>query len=160
MCVYMGEGGTRKDRRVNKMGRVSRIGSYAIASSMRDHHQQPCITCTTFNILAPIYKRINLEVPFCHFYSQNGLSLFFISCYINFAGYNGFRLNSSFHVLSDLVSPFGALFGGRGGSRIRVAVKVIIERIGYPGIIGYWICCYMRDLPSFAFRFHLLNTHF
>ncbi|KAG2708703.1 hypothetical protein I3843_05G185900 [Carya illinoinensis] len=65
MCVYMGEGGTRKDRRVNKMGRVSRIGSYAIASSMRDHHQQPCITCTTFNILAPIYKRINLEDPSC-----------------------------------------------------------------------------------------------
>ncbi|XP_041012727.1 uncharacterized calcium-binding protein At1g02270 isoform X2 [Juglans microcarpa x Juglans regia] len=66
MCVYMGEGGMRKDRRVNKMkGRVSRIGSYAIASSMRDHHQQPCITCTTFNILAPIYKRINLEDPSC-----------------------------------------------------------------------------------------------
>ncbi|CAB4271688.1 unnamed protein product [Prunus armeniaca] len=40
--------------------RVSRIGSYAIASSKRDgHHQQPCITCTTFNILAPIYKRLN-----------------------------------------------------------------------------------------------------
>ncbi|KAF2299547.1 hypothetical protein GH714_032491 [Hevea brasiliensis] len=29
--------------------------------SMRDHRQQPCITCTTFNILAPIYKRLNLD---------------------------------------------------------------------------------------------------
>uniref|UniRef100_A0A2N9EGE3 EF-hand domain-containing protein n=1 Tax=Fagus sylvatica TaxID=28930 RepID=A0A2N9EGE3_FAGSY len=48
-------------------GRISRIGSYAIASSIRDHlpHQQPCITCTTFNILAPIYKRLNNEDPSC-----------------------------------------------------------------------------------------------
>uniref|UniRef100_A0A6N2KAJ4 EF-hand domain-containing protein n=1 Tax=Salix viminalis TaxID=40686 RepID=A0A6N2KAJ4_SALVM len=46
----------RKERR-------SRIGSYAISSSMstRDHRQQPCITCTTFNILAPIYKRLNIN---------------------------------------------------------------------------------------------------
>ncbi|GAB2249651.1 hypothetical protein Droror1_Dr00013010 [Drosera rotundifolia] len=36
-------------------GRISRIGSYAIASSITDH----CITCTTFNILAPIYNRMN-----------------------------------------------------------------------------------------------------
>ncbi|KAB1205245.1 hypothetical protein CJ030_MR7G012119 [Morella rubra] len=56
----------RKDRRVSKMkGRISKIGSYAIASSMRDRHQQPCITCTTFNILAPIYKRLNREDPSC-----------------------------------------------------------------------------------------------
>ncbi|XP_044485922.1 uncharacterized calcium-binding protein At1g02270 [Mangifera indica] len=48
-------------------GRISRIGSYAIASSIRDHnqHQQPCITCTTFNILAPIYKRLSNEDPSC-----------------------------------------------------------------------------------------------
>ncbi|XP_050203353.1 uncharacterized calcium-binding protein At1g02270-like [Mercurialis annua] len=47
---------------INK-GRISKIGSYAISSSMsmRDHRQQPCITCTTFNILAPIYKRLNLN---------------------------------------------------------------------------------------------------
>ncbi|RXH95316.1 hypothetical protein DVH24_025000 [Malus domestica] len=45
-------------------GRISRIGSYAIASSKLDgHHQQPCITCTTFNILAPIYKRLNHDDP-------------------------------------------------------------------------------------------------
>ncbi|XP_015576087.1 uncharacterized calcium-binding protein At1g02270 isoform X2 [Ricinus communis] len=53
-----------KERRVIKnKGRISRIGSYAISSSMsmRDHRQQPCITCTTFNILAPIYKRLNLN---------------------------------------------------------------------------------------------------
>ncbi|XP_015878735.1 uncharacterized calcium-binding protein At1g02270 isoform X1 [Ziziphus jujuba] len=57
----------RKERRTTKMkgSRISRIGSYAISSSIRDHHQQPCITCTTFNILAPIYKRINLEDPSC-----------------------------------------------------------------------------------------------
>ncbi|KAK8513153.1 hypothetical protein V6N13_032403 [Hibiscus sabdariffa] len=49
----------RKDRRPKMKGRVSRIGSYAIASSMKDHPHQPCITCTTFNILAPIYKRLS-----------------------------------------------------------------------------------------------------
>ncbi|XP_027109932.1 uncharacterized calcium-binding protein At1g02270 [Coffea eugenioides] len=38
--------------------RVSRIGSYAIASSIAD---PTCISCTTFNILAPIYKRLNHE---------------------------------------------------------------------------------------------------
>ncbi|KAJ6373493.1 hypothetical protein OIU78_029226 [Salix suchowensis] len=43
--------------------RINRIGSYAISSSMsmRDHRQQPCITCTTFNILAPIYKRLTIN---------------------------------------------------------------------------------------------------
>ncbi|KAF2560541.1 hypothetical protein F2Q70_00015030 [Brassica cretica] len=35
-------------------GRISKIGSYAISSSARD-----CISCTTFNILAPIYKRLS-----------------------------------------------------------------------------------------------------
>ncbi|XP_019454878.1 PREDICTED: uncharacterized calcium-binding protein At1g02270-like isoform X2 [Lupinus angustifolius] len=44
------------------MGRISRIGSYAIASSIQENQQQQtCITCTTFNILAPIYKRLNHE---------------------------------------------------------------------------------------------------
>ncbi|KAK9724166.1 hypothetical protein RND81_05G053300 [Saponaria officinalis] len=42
-------------------GRVSRIGSYAIASSITDQ----CVTCTTFNILAPIYKRIDDEDEGC-----------------------------------------------------------------------------------------------
>lgn len=43
-----------KERKVK--GRVSRIGSYAIASSITN---DPCsISCTTFNILAPIYKRL------------------------------------------------------------------------------------------------------
>ncbi|PIM98876.1 Transcriptional effector CCR4-related protein [Handroanthus impetiginosus] len=46
-----------KSRRINK-GRVSRIGSYAIASSIKDPN---CVSCTTFNILAPIYKRLNHE---------------------------------------------------------------------------------------------------
>ncbi|KAF5731319.1 hypothetical protein HS088_TW19G00927 [Tripterygium wilfordii] len=46
-------------------GRISRIGSYAIASSIRDRNQQPCITCTTFNILAPIYKRFNHKGHSC-----------------------------------------------------------------------------------------------
>ncbi|KAL2226868.1 UNVERIFIED_CONTAM: putative calcium-binding protein [Sesamum indicum] len=49
----------RKNRRLNK-GRVSRIGSYAIASSIKD---PTCISCTTFNILAPIYKRLDHEDP-------------------------------------------------------------------------------------------------
>ncbi|KAJ7959463.1 Calcium-binding endonuclease/exonuclease/phosphatase family [Quillaja saponaria] len=55
----------RKDRRIKMHGRISRIGSYAIASSIRDRHQQPCITCTTFNILAPIYKRLNHKDQNC-----------------------------------------------------------------------------------------------
>ncbi|XP_074320414.1 putative calcium-binding protein At1g02270 isoform X2 [Silene latifolia] len=42
-------------------GRVSRIGSYAIASSITDQ----CVTCTTFNILAPIYKRLDDEDEGC-----------------------------------------------------------------------------------------------
>lgn len=46
-----------------KMGRISRIGSNVVASSMTENEQQPRnITCTTFNILAPIYKRLNHEV--------------------------------------------------------------------------------------------------
>ncbi|KAL0358824.1 UNVERIFIED_CONTAM: putative calcium-binding protein [Sesamum angustifolium] len=40
--------------------RVSRIGSYAIASSITD---PTCVSCTTFNILAPIYKRLSQEDP-------------------------------------------------------------------------------------------------
>ncbi|KAH7543702.1 hypothetical protein JRO89_XS15G0002900 [Xanthoceras sorbifolium] len=52
--------------RTKRKGRISRIGSYAIASSIRDNnHQQPCITCTTFNILAPIYKRLSNEDASC-----------------------------------------------------------------------------------------------
>ncbi|KAJ7965213.1 Calcium-binding endonuclease/exonuclease/phosphatase family [Quillaja saponaria] len=55
----------RKERKIKMKGRISRIGSYAIASSIRDRHQQPCITCTTFNILAPIYKRVNQKDQNC-----------------------------------------------------------------------------------------------
>lgn len=41
------------------MGRISipRFASFALPS-----RQQPLITCTTFNILAPIYKRIDQKV--------------------------------------------------------------------------------------------------
>ncbi|CAK9158265.1 unnamed protein product [Ilex paraguariensis] len=46
----------RKHRGGMTKARVSRIGSYAIASSIKD---PTCISCTTFNILAPIYKRLN-----------------------------------------------------------------------------------------------------
>ncbi|XP_052176949.1 uncharacterized calcium-binding protein At1g02270 isoform X2 [Diospyros lotus] len=45
-----------------KSGRVSRIGSYAIASSISG---PASISCTTFNILAPIYKRLNKEDQSC-----------------------------------------------------------------------------------------------
>lgn len=44
---------------MRKGGRVSRIGRYAIASSITD---PTCFSCTTFNILAPIYKRLDQEV--------------------------------------------------------------------------------------------------
>ncbi|WVY91614.1 hypothetical protein V8G54_037128 [Vigna mungo] len=49
-----------------EMGRISRTRSYAIASSMQDNQNQPpFVTCTTFNILAPIYKRLNHEDQNC-----------------------------------------------------------------------------------------------
>lgn len=63
LCIKGGfERRMRTDRWAKRMGRISRIGSFAIASSIKDNQQQPCITCTTFNILAPIYKRLNHEV--------------------------------------------------------------------------------------------------
>ncbi|KAL8049324.1 hypothetical protein ABFX02_06G013900 [Erythranthe guttata] len=49
----------RKNRGISK-GKVSRIGSYAIASSIKD---PTCVSCTTFNILAPIYKRLDHDDP-------------------------------------------------------------------------------------------------
>ncbi|XP_073130489.1 uncharacterized calcium-binding protein At1g02270-like [Henckelia pumila] len=49
----------RKSKKIGR-GRVSRIGSYAIASSITD---PTCVSCTTFNILAPIYKRLNQDDP-------------------------------------------------------------------------------------------------
>ncbi|KAF1893797.1 hypothetical protein Lal_00002328 [Lupinus albus] len=55
----------RTDRWAKSMGRISRIGSFAISSSIKENQQQSCITCTTFNILAPIYKRIDDEDPTC-----------------------------------------------------------------------------------------------
>lgn len=55
----------RTGKWAKSMGRISRIGSFAIASSLNDNNlPQPCITCTTFNILAPIYKRLKDEVLF------------------------------------------------------------------------------------------------
>ncbi|KAA8533516.1 hypothetical protein F0562_031050 [Nyssa sinensis] len=51
----------RKNGKMMK-GRISRIGSYAIASSVTD---PTCISCTTFNILAPIYKRLNEKDQSC-----------------------------------------------------------------------------------------------
>lgn len=51
--------------RWKSMGKISRFGGFAVASSKENQQQQqhqPTITCTTFNILAPIYKRINHEV--------------------------------------------------------------------------------------------------
>lgn len=51
----------RKNRRISK-GRVSRPGSYAIPASIID---PTCVSCTTFNILAPIYKRLNPEDQTC-----------------------------------------------------------------------------------------------
>ncbi|XP_073122587.1 uncharacterized calcium-binding protein At1g02270-like [Henckelia pumila] len=51
----------RRNRRINR-GKAPRIGNYAVASSIND---PLCVSCTTFNILAPIYKRLNHEDPSC-----------------------------------------------------------------------------------------------
>lgn len=106
-------------------GRVSRIGSYAIASSLKDHPHQPCITCTTFNILAPIYKRLSHKV-FLYIYICYCIGLlFFIFCFV-------------LQILN--------------GFRTRIAVKAIIGHIGWPGTNEYWILYYRRDLPLFVCR--------
>ncbi|CAK9139033.1 unnamed protein product [Ilex paraguariensis] len=52
----------RKHRGGMTKARVSRIGSFAIASSVKD---ATSISCTTFNILAPIYKRLNNKDQSC-----------------------------------------------------------------------------------------------
>ncbi|KAI3756984.1 hypothetical protein L6452_04517 [Arctium lappa] len=51
----------RNNRGIAKR-RVSRMGNYAIASSIGD---TTCFSCTTFNILAPIYKRLIHEGRTC-----------------------------------------------------------------------------------------------
>ncbi|CAL5344225.1 unnamed protein product [Camellia sinensis] len=51
----------RKNRGIMK-GRLSKIGSYAIASSIADPSS---ISCTTFNILAPIYNRLDKDDQSC-----------------------------------------------------------------------------------------------
>ena len=57
-------------------GRVSRIGSYAIASAITDQ----CITCTTFNILAPIYKRLTDKVKALSVYHASLIDGMLIHC--------------------------------------------------------------------------------
>ncbi|KAL6972211.1 hypothetical protein U1Q18_031899 [Sarracenia purpurea var. burkii] len=52
----------RSKRGTTKGRKSSRIGSYAVASSISD---PTSISCTTFNILAPIYKRLNKEGQSC-----------------------------------------------------------------------------------------------
>lgn len=89
----------RKNRGTTK-GRVSRIGSYAIA-------EPNSISCTTFNILAPIYKRLNLEVVFFLFL------LPFLPVFVWF---------------KDLLMANFLLFGVC--FRTRVAEKAIIGQIG------------------------------
>ncbi|KZV43486.1 hypothetical protein F511_09929 [Dorcoceras hygrometricum] len=51
----------RRNRRINRR-KASSIGSYAVASPI---NEPPCVSCTTFNILAPIYKRLDHEDPCC-----------------------------------------------------------------------------------------------
>jgi hypothetical protein len=104
-------------------GRISKIGSYAISSSIRDQHQQPCISCTTFNILAPIYKRLSHKVPLHHQFLEFEFCVFFLRILILF-----------------------------WKCRIKVFVKVIIERIGLEGIIESLIGYCMRDLQSYVYR--------
>lgn len=48
----------RKNRGMRKRS-PSRIGSYSVNSTVDD---PSCFSCTTFNILAPIYKRLIHEV--------------------------------------------------------------------------------------------------
>lgn len=45
---------------MGKTPTIPRLGRYALASSIKD---SASVSCTTFNILAPIYKRLNHEDP-------------------------------------------------------------------------------------------------
>ncbi|CAM8976519.1 unnamed protein product [Rhodiola kirilowii] len=46
-----------------RKGRAPKIGSHAVATSVLD--KEPCISCTTFNVLAPIYKRLKHQGESC-----------------------------------------------------------------------------------------------
>lgn len=65
----------RNNRNIISRRQVCKIGTYAIASSIADSSS---ISCTTFNILAPIYKRLNHEV-LIHFSS---IPFFFLASYV------------------------------------------------------------------------------
>lgn len=69
----------RRNKGVSARGRACRIGSYAIASSVAD---PTCISCTTFNILAPIYKRLNHEVTFFYLSFSSNSTTSFPSSYV------------------------------------------------------------------------------
>ncbi|KAH0906414.1 hypothetical protein HID58_038241, partial [Brassica napus] len=102
-------------------GRISKIGSYAISSSIKDHHQQPCISCTTFNILAPIYKRLSPKVVFL---LQNQRRFILLCLFM-------------FWMMMEC--------------RIKASVKAITERIGWGGIIESLIGYCTRGLPLYEF---------
>lgn len=107
-------------------GRISKIGSYAISSSIKDHHQQPCISCTTFNILAPIYKRLSPKVVFL---LQNQRRFILLCLFM-------------FWMMMEC--------------RIKASVKAITERIGWGGIIESLIGYCTRGLPLYVCRFLIL----
>ncbi|KAJ8766834.1 hypothetical protein K2173_008388 [Erythroxylum novogranatense] len=71
--------------------------------------EEPCVSCTTFNILAPIYKRLDQER---------------FTCVINWGMWN----------------------------RTKTFVKAISEHSGSPGIRKFWIGCFMKNLPLYAYR--------
>jgi hypothetical protein len=57
---------------LNGNGTISRTNSGCgyVSSTSSAMTDEPCVSCTTFNILAPIYKRLDQKVCSCPFWIQ------------------------------------------------------------------------------------------
>ncbi|KAJ8427915.1 hypothetical protein Cgig2_023291 [Carnegiea gigantea] len=105
--------------KVSRIG-VSRIGTYAIASSITDQ----CVTCTTFNILAPIYKRLSSKV--CN-------ALFLLHLRIYFICSTFFSMNPNLVLLSmNFLHPAQEFWVGN-----EELVNMYEKRLGNAGYITF-----------------------
>lgn len=142
--------GMRKERRTKMKGRISRIGSYAISSSVKDNQQRPCITCTTFNILAPIYKRLNHEVRFLFF-----IWILFSIC-VSIIFNSPFLFDSIFFVYGHCLNPFiEFLFGS-----FRFFAIPFFNVIKLFSLIVFWIERLLMVMGSHESRFFFLLALF
>ena len=65
------DSGVSESNILNGNGTISRTNSgCGCVSSVAAMIDEPCVSCTTFNILAPIYKRLDQKVCSCRFRIQ------------------------------------------------------------------------------------------